>query len=57
MRKHRDIVFRSYMSYSRGMDASYPAFARVWDFVGKVNLLSSSQMSEEMLALGRRKNP
>jgi hypothetical protein len=39
------------------MDASYPAFAGVHDFGGKVNLLGSSQMSEEMLALGRRKNP
>jgi hypothetical protein len=38
------------------MDAGNHAFARVRNLIGKVNLLGSFQMSEEILASGRREN-
>jgi hypothetical protein len=56
IRIHYDIVFRVSTPNSRRMDAGNPAFARLHNFIGKVNLLSSFQMSEEILAAGRRKN-
>ena len=55
-RIHYDIVFRVSAPNSRRMDAGNHAFARVRNLIGKVNLLSSFQMSEEILASGRRKN-
>jgi hypothetical protein len=44
------------MPNSRRMDAGNRAFAGLRNLIGKVNLLSSFQMSEEILASGRRKN-
>ena len=38
------------------MDAGNSAFAELRNVIGKVNLLSSFQMSEEVLASSRRKN-
>jgi len=56
IRIHYDIVFGVYAPNSRRMDAGNPAFARLRNLIGKVNLLSSFQMSEEILASGRRKD-
>jgi hypothetical protein len=56
IRIHYDIVFRVYTPNSRWMDAGNRAFAGLAELVGKVNLLSSFQMSEEILASRRRKN-
>ena len=56
IRIHYDIVCGVYTANSRRMDAGNPAFARLRNLIGKVNLLSSFQMSEEILASGRRKN-
>src|SRR6266496_1182041 len=56
IRIHYDIVFGVYAPNSRRMDAGNPAFAGLRNLIGKVNLLSSFQMSEEILASGRRKN-
>jgi hypothetical protein len=53
---HYGIVFRVGMPNSRRMDAGNRAFAGLRNLIGKVNLLSSFQMSEEILASGRRKN-
>ena len=54
---HYDIVCGVYTPNSRRrMDAGNPAFARLRNLIGKVNLLSSFQMSKEILASGRRKN-
>jgi hypothetical protein len=44
------------MSNSRRMDAGNPTFTGVRRLIGKVNLLGAFQMSEETLALARRKN-
>jgi len=56
-RVHYDIVCGVYTPNSRRrMDAGNPAFARLRNLIGKVNLLSSFQMSKEILASGRRKN-
>jgi hypothetical protein len=56
LRIHYDIVFRVSTPNSRRMDAGNDAFARVRNLIGKVNLLGSFQMSEEILASGRREN-
>jgi hypothetical protein len=56
IRVHYDIVFRVSAPNSRRMDAGNHAFARIRNLIGKVNLLSSFQMSEEILASGKRKN-
>ena len=56
LRIHYDIVFRLYMPRSRRMDAGNPAFAGLRNLIGKVNLLRSFQVSEEILVSGRRKN-
>ena len=56
IRIHYDIVFRVSTPNSRRMDAGNHAFARLRNLIGKVNLLSSFQMSKEILASGRRKN-
>jgi hypothetical protein len=56
IRVHYDIVFRSYMPNAWRMDACNFAFAGLGNLIGKMNLLSSFQMSEEILALGKRKN-
>jgi hypothetical protein len=56
IRVHYDIMFRSYMPNSWRMDAGNFAFAGLRNLIGKMNLLSSFQMTEETLALGRRKN-
>ena len=45
-----------YMPNSWRMDAGNFAFAGLRNVIGKMNLLSSFQMSEEPLASGRRKN-
>jgi hypothetical protein len=52
IRMHYDIVFGVYAPNSRRMNAGNSAFAGLRNLIGKVNLLSSFQMSEEMLALG-----
>ena len=52
IRIHYDIVFWVYTPNSRRMNAGNPAFVGLRNFISKVNLLSSFQMSEEMLALG-----
>jgi hypothetical protein len=44
------------MPNSWRMDAGNFAFAGLRNLIGKMNLLSSFQMTEETLALGRRKN-
>ena len=56
IRIHYDIVCGVDTANSRRMDAGNPAFARLRNLIGKVNLLSSFQMSEEILASSRRKN-
>jgi len=56
IRIHCDIVCGVYTPNSRRMDAGNPAFAGLRNLIGKVNLLSSFQMSEEILASSRRKN-
>ena len=56
IRIHYDIVLRVYTPNSRRMDAGNPAFAGLRNLIGKVNLLGSFQMSEEILASDRRKN-
>ena len=56
IRVHYDIVFRSYMPNSWRMNAGNFAFAGLRNVIGKMNLLSSFQMSEEPLASGRSKN-
>jgi len=46
-------VFGVYTPNSRRMNAGNSTFAELRNLIGKVNLLSSFQMSEEILALGR----
>jgi hypothetical protein len=53
LRVHCDIVFRSHMPNSRRMDTGNPAFAGLRSHIGKMNLFSFFQMSEERFPLGR----